>query len=65
MKLPENDSALFTVRCWQNGELILEDSNWSVPQVSSHFVSMRKIGNPAPGLYLLDFQHTFCELKQQ
>jgi hypothetical protein len=65
MRLSDNDSALFNVRCWQNGELIIEDANWSAPQLSSHFISMRKIGNPSPGLYLVDFQNTFCELKQR
>ncbi|MEI6214344.1 MAG: hypothetical protein WCP10_09585 [Desulfuromonadales bacterium] len=64
MNLSDNDSALYNVRCWQNGELIIEDTNWTAPQVTSHFISMRKMGNPSPGLYLIDFQHTFCVLKQ-
>ena len=61
----ENSTALFNVRCWQNGLLILEDKNWSAPQLSTRFIAMQKVGNPSPGIYLVDFQHTFCELKQQ
>lgn len=65
MRTLENSTALFNVRCWQNGQLILEDKNWSAPQLSTRFIAMQKVGSPSPGIYLVDFQHTFCELKQQ
>ncbi|NVN99799.1 MAG: hypothetical protein HXX17_10775 [Geobacteraceae bacterium] len=61
----ESSTGLFNVRCWQSGQLILEDKDWSAPQLSSRFISMQKVGSPSPGIYLVDFQHTFCELKQQ
>lgn len=65
VKLSDNDNITFSVRCWQNGELIIEDSNWTVPQLSVHYIAMRKAGSPVPGLYLIDMQHTLCELKQK
>jgi len=61
----ENNSKLFSIRCWQNGELILEEANWSTPQLADRYLALRKVGNPAPGIYLVDFDETFCELKQQ
>lgn len=61
----DSSTALFNVRCWQNGQLILEDKNWNTPQLSTRFIAMQKVGSPSPGIYLIDFQHTFCELKQQ
>jgi hypothetical protein len=61
----ENSSALFNIRCWQKGQLILEESNWSSPQLSNRYISLKKIGSTAPGMYLVDFIETFCELKQQ
>ena len=64
IRLSESDTALFNIRCWQNGQLILEESNWSEPQLASHYIALRKVNSPAPGIYLIDFQHTFCELKR-
>lgn len=61
----EDNSKLFSIRCWQNGELILEEANWSTPQLADRYLALRKVGNPAPGIYLVDFDETFCELKQQ
>lgn len=65
MRLSDNDAQLFSVRCWQNGELIIDEASWSAPQLSASFLAMRKAGSPSPGIYLVDFQNSFCELKQR
>lgn len=62
----ENESrAVFAVRCWQGGHLIIDEAGWSAPQLATRFVALRRPQTSAPGLYLVDLQDTFCELRQR
>ena len=58
------DDAPYRVRCWQNGILIVDDVNWRSPQMQTRYVSMKPQGGGEPGLYMVDFYSTFCELKK-
>jgi hypothetical protein len=59
------DNIPYHVRCWQNGVLIVDEANWRNPQLQSRFVAMKPMGGSEPGLYLVDFFNTFCEIKKR
>lgn len=63
LKSKPEDNALYHVRCWQSGTLIIDEANWRDPQLQSRFVAMKPMTGGSPGLYLVDFNHTFCEIK--
>lgn len=61
----DDPHTVLAVRCWQKGQLIVDEAGWSAPQLATHFVALRRPKSAAPGLYLVDLQDTFCELKQR
>lgn len=64
--LPEDlDRTLYQVRCWQNGNLIIDEKHWRVPQIHSAFAAFRDTPQARPGLYLLEFGHAICQVKAQ
>jgi hypothetical protein len=65
VKSQPEDNTPFQVRCWQNGVLIVDESNWRSPQMQSRFVAMKPMIGNEPGLYFVDFYNTFCEFKKR
>lgn len=61
----DDPHTVLAVRCWQKGQLIIDEAGWSAPQLATHFVALRRPKAATPGLYLVDLQDTFCELKQR
>ena len=61
----DDPHTVLAVRCWQKGQLSIDEAGWSAPQLATHFVALRRPKAAAPGLYLVDLQDTFCELKQR
>lgn len=64
IKRKPEDNILFGVRCWQNGVLIVDETNWRSPQLQSRFVAMKPMEGSEQGLYLVDFFNTFCQIKK-
>lgn len=60
-----DDNFAYQVRCWQQGILILDESNWRNPQIQTRFAAMKSVGGALSGLYLLDLGATFCQFKRQ
>lgn len=60
-----DDNFSYQVRCWQQGILILDESNWRNPQIQTRFAAMKPAGGASSGLYLLDLGATFCQFKRQ
>lgn len=60
-----DDNFAYQVRCWQQGILILDESNWRSPQIQARFAAMKSVGGASSGLYLLDMGATFCQFKRQ
>lgn len=65
IKPQADDNPPLHVSCWQNGVLIVDESNWQSPQMQSRFVAMKPLGSSETGLYLVDFNNTFCMLKKR
>lgn len=65
VKPKPEDNTFYHVRCWQNGMLIVDEDNWRNPQLQSRFVAMNPMSGSEPGLYLVDFFNTFCEIKKR
>jgi hypothetical protein len=64
IQLKPEDNNNYQVRCWQNGVLVVDESNWRSPQLQGRFVAMKPMNSNDPGLYLVDFFNTFCQIKK-
>jgi hypothetical protein len=64
-KVKPDDNTPYQVRCWQNGVKILDEADWRSPQLQARFVAMKPMNGSEPGLYLVDFFNTFCELRKR
>jgi hypothetical protein len=65
LEIKPEDKTLYHVRCWQHGMLIIDEPNWRDPQLQTRFVAMKPPSGSSPGLYLVDFNNTFCEIKKR
>lgn len=60
-----DDSFSYQVRCWQQGILIVDESNWRSPHIQTRFAAMKPVVGNGSGLYLLDMGAAFCQFNRQ
>lgn len=65
MKPPIAATGNFTLRCWQNGMLIVEETNLPAPSANHEAVYFQKRPEDGPGLYVLNLHHGLCVIRQR
>lgn len=61
-KLHPDDKSVYSVKCWQNGTLILEETNKSAANIQPQTITFLPLGGGLPDMYLVDLHGTFCKV---
>ena len=64
-KLHSDDKGVYSVKCWQNGTLILEETNKSAANIQPRTITFLPMGGGPPDMYLVDLSGTFCKVSRK
>lgn len=52
----------YSVKCWQNGIMILEEGNKSTASIPPRTIALLPAGGGAPDMYLVDMGSSLCKI---
>ncbi len=65
VKVNPDDNGIYSVKCWQNGIVIFEDNNKSMPNIQAKTITMFSLAGTSPDLYIVDMGSGVCRVTKK